>query len=373
MFEKQIMKAEQAGNSAIYVRPPPRLYGHRADRLCVELRLTFNNGTGALADLTEAFFTGSKLKWNYRDNSPFIVDTPLAPAEWANQIMQRRWAGGLVQCDGGIQVAIGATETHSFYLDIDLAIPLAERPVDFSQDISELGALTFTPDMSNEAASLSLTNVEVIVTAYGKRTDALYSGSRLRISTQNSLAPISSDELALEGKLIALFIFTKDGTVPIASTVPQVKVGNQQLLETVDTNTLDVVKHLGASRWTLFPQRPSDGAPSADFPDDIGHLVMPEEGFRISALPGNKGDVVNVSYGSAPSASTGKHVYVLVELVPRQTCFKREIPGAVEMKREDFERYVEYPTIGAGILTDELKDVLPQVIRTPQVLQRIGC
>ena len=110
--------------------------------------------------------------------------------------MQRRWAGGLVQCDGGIQVAIGATETHSFYLDIDLAIPLAERPVDFSQDISELGALTFTPDMSNEAASLSLTNVEVIVTAYGKRTDALQALESLEAAFDQTLQARENVRLA---------------------------------------------------------------------------------------------------------------------------------------------------------------------------------
>lgn len=371
MRQLEIMYGTQTGSAAITVKKPQRLYGHRADRLCVQINVEFTNANVAAQDIDEAFFRNSKFDWRYRDGEGFVVSTPLAAMEWGNQVLKRRWAGALVQCNPTVQITASSAETRAFYFDIDLAVPIAARPVDFSQALAELGDLVFTPAATGNA-DVTVTNVEIIVSAYGIRTDGLYSGSRLRFSTHAGQAPLTQDQVALRGKLVALLAFTKDGTVPIASTKPSVKIGDAMLLDVKNLNTLDIVKHLGSPRWELFPQRPQTSTAAGDFIDDIGHLVIPEEGFDIGKLEGRPGDQAVVDYDSN-AATAGKHFYLAIELIPRGSCFNRAVPGAAEMKPEDFERYVQRPTLGPGVITDALKPYLPELIGTPQVKAQLQC
>ena len=373
MRQLEIMYAQQNGSAAVVVKRPQRLFGQRADRLCVEVRCTFTNAHATIAqDLAESFFRNSKLDWRMSDGEGFVVATPLAAMEWGNQVLKRRWAGALVQSDPVVQIAASSTKVRNFYYDIDLAVPIAARPADFAQALSELGDLTFTPAATGNA-DVTLDSVEIVVTAYGLRMDGMQAGARLRFTTHAGLAPMTQDEISLRGKLIALIAFTKDGTVPIASTKPTVKIGEEALLDVKNLNTLDIVKHLGAARWELFPQRPQTSTAAGDFIDDIGHLVVPEEGFTIGSLSGGPQSSVVVDYDTNPASSTGKHYYLTIEVVPRGSCFARGVPGAVEMTPDALARYVERPTLGAGLLLDDMKPFLPEIIRTPQIVAALKC
>lgn len=372
MRQQDFYYKNQAGNAPIIIAEPfNRAVGFRADRVCIQADVTFANATLGNLPILESFFRSSKFTWLWKDGQTFISDLTMKQLEYLGQILTRRWAKDLVGCVVGAEVPLESSAVKSFYFDVPVELPIMARPKDFSQSLANFGQFQFTPGAPGGA--LTISNVAITITAYGEKVDGMVNGTRVSHRVQASVAPQNTETIGLRGKLLNLFV-TGDPTNVILATKPKVKIGDRQLLDFTNLNLVDVVKHLGPSRWQIFetarPQLATSAYPTVN---EIGQLVPPEEGTSIGDLPGEPGQQVGITYDTnAVTAGTQFLVYSQVE--PRGDCFTRQVPGANSRTADQLEQFVERPKLDpTGLLTPRLVPYLPEIVRTPEVMSQIGC
>lgn len=374
MRQQDFYYKNNSGNAAVIIAEPfNRAIGFAADRACIQLDITFAKSDAGDVVINESFFRTSKIEWLWKDGETFIGGLTMKELEYLGQLYTRRWPKDLVGCVVGAAVPGEGSIVQSFYFDVPLEIAVAADPKDFRQSLANFGQFTFTPGTpAIGTPTITVANVQVIISAYGRKVNGMVNGTRVAHRRQASVAPQNTESVSLRGKLLSLMV-SGDPTNVIAGTKPKVKIGDRELLNFTNLNVIDVVKHLGPSRWGIFDTARSQTAATTYTAGEIGVLVPPEEGFLISSLPGQPGSMLGIAYDTN-AVTAGTQFLVYSEVMPRKDCFTRQVPGADKRSADALEQFIERPTVDPrGVVTDRLLPYLPEIVRTPEVESQLGC
>lgn len=360
---KQLANKTSTGNGTFEVLDRPLEYRKfRGDKL--NLRLSFSILAGALtgADLilaAEDFCENTKASIYWRDGDRMVEDCPLRVLEWVSQIERRGYADALVECIDKT-VVVSTTTVVTYDIEINLAQPLFERPTDFSQALSQIGRIVIKPGATGKA-NLTVTGVQVIVTAHGEQVDYFHAGIRKHIGVQPSDVS-KSQQLPAGGYLAILGMYSLDNAgSPIDADGPNVEIDGAEVVDAPDISALELQWYLGSvAPGALTPAR------SALTQTLWATLMQFEAGASLGKLP--KGEQVRATFQANVGTAQDQN-FALVRFVPKTAKARRQFPGGLVRTPSELAADTVIKRLSSGDLVPAgIADYLPERVETPEAV-----